>query len=97
MEDMKNGVISEEALEKVAGGINLSPTKIKDIFNNAGVEVDKDAKGIDMDMLKKALGLAAAGVGAAAATAGAYYGNKKYEEARQLQDDLQAQRDIERL
>ncbi len=38
-EEMKNGVISEEALEQVAGGLNVSSSTLKKILISAGVVV----------------------------------------------------------
>ena len=39
MEEFKNGVISEEALDEIAGGLNINKEKIIDIFKKIGVKV----------------------------------------------------------
>ena len=38
-EKMENGVISEEALEQVAGGLKVDPSTLKKILMGAGVAV----------------------------------------------------------
>ncbi len=39
MEEMKNGMISEEALEKVAGGINVNKEVLRKVLLGAGIGV----------------------------------------------------------
>lgn len=39
MEEFKNGAISEEALEKIAGGLNLPPLTVRNVLIAAGVVV----------------------------------------------------------
>lgn len=39
MEEMKNGVISEEALDEVAGGLSIDKAKLKNIVLKAGIPV----------------------------------------------------------
>ena len=38
-EEMKNGAISEEALEQVAGGLSISSSTLKKILIGAGVAI----------------------------------------------------------
>ena len=39
MEEIKNGVISEEALEEIAGGLKISKSTVKKVLATAGVVV----------------------------------------------------------
>lgn len=39
MEEIKNGVISEEALDEIAGGLKISKSTVKKVLATAGVVV----------------------------------------------------------
>ena len=39
MEEFKNGIISEEALDEIAGGLNINKAKIKSVFKTAGIGI----------------------------------------------------------
>ena len=44
MEEMKNGVISEEALDEIAGGLSVDPAKLKSIILTAALLAKKKGK-----------------------------------------------------
>ena len=39
MKEIKNGVISEEALEEIAGGLSLSKEKVIDVLKKVGIKI----------------------------------------------------------
>lgn len=39
MEEIKNGIISEEALDEIAGGLNISKDKVVSVFKEVGIGV----------------------------------------------------------
>ena len=39
MKEIKNGVISEEALDEIAGGLSLSKEKVIDVLKKVGVKI----------------------------------------------------------
>ena len=43
MEEIKNGVISEEALEEIAGGLNLSKNKVVDVLKKTSIVIGSTA------------------------------------------------------
>lgn len=43
MEEIKNGIISEEALEEIAGGLNLSKNKVVDVLKKTSIVIGSTA------------------------------------------------------
>ena len=43
MEEFKKGIISEEALDEIAGGLNISKGKVASIFKKIGIGVSAAA------------------------------------------------------
>ena len=39
MEEIKNGVISEEALDKIAGGLNINKNKVVRVLKKVGIAI----------------------------------------------------------
>lgn len=46
MEEIKNGVISEKALDEIAGGLKLPKLTVKNIFLSAGITISAIAGAI---------------------------------------------------
>ena len=70
MEEIKNGVISEEALEEIAGGLKISKSTVKKALTAAGVIVG-------------ALGAIGGGVGGGYLVYDKFFKNKKAEDQNQ--------------
>ena len=43
MEEIKNGVISEDALDEIAGGLNLSKNKVVDVLKKTSITIGSTA------------------------------------------------------
>lgn len=70
MEEIKNGVISEEALDEIAGGLKISKSTVKKVLATAGVVVG-------------ALGALGGGVGGGYLVYDKFFKNKKPKDQNQ--------------